>query len=506
MIRKYFDFVNESLELILESDVVFSKKFRLALSKMENPLAKSILSIENEDLPVASNYFDISKDKNDSLSFIPDRKAQEILGDTKENVRFIGSGGGWLRHSESNANIFKDLGYEPEGSAYQPNSSEVGEVVSKVTGKSSGKIWVYVKFPNGKGVFNQDKLQAFDQRQNEVWSKNRQEVKIGRAIRALLKTAGVEALDKDIEVFVNQYKATIDKMNDIFQYFDVVDGEEIGNWYHYNTYYNRSGTLGSSCMSNVSTRYFDIYITNKDVCKLVILKSTEDESKIVARALLWKLRNGKQFMDRIYTINDSDVNLFRDYAKENGWYSKYYNSSSDDSQAYAPDGSTIQLDLIVDIRKGDYNGYPYLDTVKYFNPNSGTLSNEKDDDDYTLENTDGTAQGECSTCDGEGRVDCYECDGSGRVDCNECDGNGDAECNDCEGSGNEECSTCDGEGSTTDDEGNEVNCKDCDGDGKNDCGNCDGHGRVNCGKCGGDCDQECYNCDGEGRVDCRECN
>jgi hypothetical protein len=295
-------------------------------------------------------------------------------------------------------------------------------------------------------------------------------------------------------------------MNDIFQYFDVVDGEEIGNWYHYNTYYNRNGTLGSSCMSNVSTRYFDIYITNKDVCKLVILKSTEDESKIVARALLWKLRDGKQFMDRIYTINDSDVNLFRDYAKENGWYSKYYNSSSDNSLAYAPDGSTIQLTLIVDIRKGDYNGYPYLDTVKYFNPNSGTLSNDKDNDDYTLENTDGTAQGECSTCDGEGRVDCYECDGSGRVECNECGGHGDTECNDCEGSGNEECSTCDGEGSTTDDEGNEVNCKDCDGDGKNDCGNCNGGGRLECGKCGGDCDQECYNCDGEGRVDCRECN
>ncbi len=329
MIKRYFDFVNESVELILESDVVYSKMFRTALTKIDNPISKILIDIENKDLPVASNFIDIAKGKNDHLSVIPDRKAKEIMGDTKEMVCFTGSGGGWLKHSEANMSIFEKLGYVPEGTAYQPDSSQVGEVISRYTNPNSGKVWVYVKFPEGKGVYNQEKLEPVDTKMKDVWTKSRQEVRIGRAIRALLNVSGEQVLDKDLEVFVNQWKATIDKMNDRFQYFDVVDGEDIGHWYNYRNYYVRSGTLGSSCMSNVSNRFFDIYMSNPDVCKLIILKSIEDDTKIMGRALLWTLSDGKQFVDRIYTINDSDVQLFRDYAKENGWYAKYYNGSSD---------------------------------------------------------------------------------------------------------------------------------------------------------------------------------
>ena len=118
-------------------------------------------------------------------------------------------------------------------------------------------------------------------------------------------------------------------MNDRFQYFETITGDDIAYWYNYSNYKERSGTLGSSCMSNVEDYYFDIYTSNPDTCSLVILKSQEDDSKIVGRALLWTLTSGKKFMDRIYTIKDSDVQLFRDWAKENGWYSKYYNNSSD---------------------------------------------------------------------------------------------------------------------------------------------------------------------------------
>ena len=50
MLKKYFDFINESLELILESDVVYSDKFRLALSKIENPVSKSLLDVENKEM------------------------------------------------------------------------------------------------------------------------------------------------------------------------------------------------------------------------------------------------------------------------------------------------------------------------------------------------------------------------------------------------------------------------------------------------------------------------
>lgn len=484
MISKYLEFINESKELILESDVVYSKMFRTALTKIDNPISKILLDVENKDLPVASNYFDLARGKNDTLSVIPDRKAKEILEDTKEMVRFTGSGGGWLKHSDANTSIFQQLGYEPEGEAYQPNSTAIGEVVSKVTSQTSGKVWCYVKFPDGKGVYNQEKLRVVDERLKEVWSKNRQEVRIGRAIRALLTVAGENVLDKDLEVFVNLWKATIDKMNDRFQYFDVVEGQDIGHWYHYSNYKERSGSLGSSCMSNVNSNYFDIYMTNTDVCKLIILRSVEDDSLIVGRALLWTLNDGKKFVDRIYTIQDSDVQLFRDYARENGWYTKQYNSSSDSGRVNAPDGTQVDLGKItVDIKAGMYEAYPYLDTLKYFKPREGTLSNVRTGrgDEYTLEDTSGELW-RCEYCGGSGMQTCGNCDGDGYFDCHRCSGSGERECGECNGSGKVEG------------EEGEEECSECGGSGNNECSYCDGSGREDCDDCNGRGEHSCYEC------------
>jgi hypothetical protein len=215
-------------------------------------------------------------------------------------------------------------------------------------------------------------------------------------------------------------------------------------------------------MSNVNTNYFDIYIKNVDVCKLIILRSVEDDTKIVGRALLWTLSDGKKFVDRIYTIQDSDVQLFRDYTKENGWYTKQYNSSSDSGRAIAPDGTLVDLGTItVDIISGMYEAYPYLDTLKYFKPREGTLSNVRTGrgDEYTLEDTSGNW--ECGRCDGSGEVSCGECKGSGHVE---------------------------------DSEGNRTDCDSCGGDGTNQCRHCDGDGRIECDDCGGRGEHSCYEC------------
>ena len=111
MIKKYSDFIKENLEFILESNVVFSDNFRKAMTKIDHPMAKAILGVENNDITVQANYLDIEFSKNDTITFTPDRKAQKILGDTKEVVRFTGSGGGWLKHKESNNGLFEKLGY-----------------------------------------------------------------------------------------------------------------------------------------------------------------------------------------------------------------------------------------------------------------------------------------------------------------------------------------------------------------------------------------------------------
>ena len=505
MIKRYFDFINESLEFILESDVIYSDKFRFTLSKIDDPISKSILDIENKDLTVQSNYFDITMDKNDTVSFIPDRKAQEILKDVKEFWRFDGSGGGWLKHSEANTELFSKLGYVPEGSPYGPNSRDIGEIVAETVSETSGKTYCWVKFNNnsgeyvGQGVYNKERLtKAPDAKEKEVWSKSRQEVKIGRAVRALLKAGGKEFLDKDIEQFVNLYKSTIDRLNDKFSYFEVVSGSDIAYWYNHRNYFVRSGTLGNSCMSNVPDRYLEIYTANPNQCSLVIFKSQDDTEKIIGRALLWTLRDGKKFMDRIYVINDSDVQLFRDYAKENGWYSKYYNNSGADTRAYSPEGGTVDLNLRITLDKKDYNTFPYLDTLKYFTPGSGIL--DPYDGEYLLEDTGGGHIGSCEYCNGSGTLECGDCYGSGEYECGECDGNGNVSCRSCSGNGKEECSDCGGSGKVDEEEcsscsgSGEVDCSDCDGDGEKECGECSGRGEVSCGNCGGRGNYDCYEC------------
>lgn len=465
MIKKYNDFIdnkidesieNEIYSLLLESDVVFSNNFRKILTRIENPVASTLLSIENKDIPVTANYFDIDTKRNDYLFFTPDRKAQEILNDPKQLVRFVGNGGGWLKHSEANTSIFERLGYVPGAQVYVPSNTDIGEILNELTSEKSGKTWCRVKFEDGEGVYNKEKLRVVDEKEKLVWKSNRQDVKVGRSMNALLGIAnrnGIEAkfAPKDIENFVNLYKMQIDKLNDKFSLFEEVQGDDIAFWYSYENYLKREGTIGSSCMSNVPESYFEPYTTSDNV-SLVIYRSDEDEEKIVGRALLWKLNDGKMLMDRIYTIYDSDVELFRQYAKENGWYHKKYNNSDESGNVVAPDGAQVNLTLICQIEK-DCEKFPYLDTLKYYSPSTGLISNDYDSVGgrvYQLESTEGGYYEECRTCDGEGEVECVHCNGNGEVDCEECDGTG----------------------HTTNENGDEVRCGECRGSGSTDCDEC----------------------------------
>jgi hypothetical protein len=513
MLKKYSDFISDRILMLLESDVRYSDRMSLALSKLDNPISKFLLDLENKDIPVKTNFFDIPRDNNDKISFIPDKKAQEILEDTKEYVKFIGSGGGWLKHTEANEHLFDELGYtyQPDTKPYSPNSSDIGEIVSSVTSRKSGKTYVYVIFKSGRnilgeGVYNNTKLRPVDNRQKLVWSKGRQEIKIGKAVKALLDISNYEFTDSDLEQFVNQFKATIDKLNDKYSYFDLVKSAEIAHFYDIKNYYEPTGTLNSSCMANSPSEFFDIYVKNPDVCQLLILRSKEDTDKIIGRALLWTLAGGEKFLDRIYYNSDSDMELFKDYAKEMGWYVKEYNNSSASSYAIHPQtGKSVSLMCKVYIKDGSYESYPYMDTFKYLNIDYGTLSTFSGHGDYILEGTDGEYI-ICDYCGGSGRQGCYNCEESGEVTCRECDGHGSVDCSGCRGYEKIPCVTCDGEGTTEDENGDEQYCEDCEGTGGRDCEDCGGTGQEDCLDCNGRGDVECRSCDGEGETDCGECN
>lgn len=218
---------------------------------------------------------------------------------------------------------------------------------------------------------------------SEFWETGRTEMAIGRWTRkvftdVLQKSRSSMILNNnELEEFVNQYKATHDSLNNIK--LELVEGEEIRHWYSVKNYENRMGQLGNSCMREPEkSTFFDIYVNNPDVCKLLILKSESDNTKIKGRALIWKLNDGSYYQDRVYTNNESDISLFENWAREKNM--SYYRSDSVD-------------DMTVQLGNYTYQKYPYMDTFVAYNPDTKKLKNDEElwpgNGFYLLQNTNG---------------------------------------------------------------------------------------------------------------------
>lgn len=405
---KYSEFINEKVlyDLILESKVVYSSKFINILHKMkDNKLAKKLLDIYSKDIDVIQNYIDIS-DEKDSVMFSPDRRIKDMMKDKPETWKVIDSGR-YLTHSDVNDRIFQRLGYDKtKQENWAPEKETVGKILAETVSRTSGKVYVlFVGLDDDKrfAVINKEAVtMTEDSDDPRVWTTSRNKIKIGRLARAILGVANVKFSDKDIEDFVNQYKATYDFIKDALARFDVVDGNKISYWYNKENYEEDEGTLGNSCMAEVDSYFFDIYTKNKDQVKLVILyddNGTKPEggkytsNKIKGRALVWNAKiDGVsiKFMDRIYTIHDSDVELFKQYAEKNGmWYKVRQDSSN---KCTITNGTEKKKPIIiVDLNDGDFDYYPYLDTLCYVNSETGQISNDIDaiDADRQLNDTGG---------------------------------------------------------------------------------------------------------------------
>ena len=142
---------------------------------------------------------------------------------------------------------------------------------------------------------------------NNPFEEKRQSMSVGRGIKVILKSIKYNPSDSEVEKFVNQYKATYDKFKGIFINFELINGEEIKDWYMEDNYLDSTGTLGNSCMRYKSCQnFFDIYTDNQASCNLLILKKTDTnnpDGKIKGRALVWKIESPVKgyFMDRIYS-------------------------------------------------------------------------------------------------------------------------------------------------------------------------------------------------------------
>ena len=227
-------------------------------------------------------------------------------------------------------------------------------------------------------------------RNSKFWTSGRTpEYGIGRWVRRVYKEVLKKPIkDTEVESFVNSYKSTYDGVFKGSDAFELVNGEDIRKWYLVDRYEEESGQLGNSCMRYSRCQpYLDIYVQNPEVCQLLILKSEKDPEKIIGRALVWTLHDGpgvagRKFMDRIYTIKDSDRLRFMEYAKKNAFLTSA-------SHTY-----TIQLKPDT-----EYSYYPYMDTFYSYDKRTGILSHDlSSNSSVELRNTDGTSS------DTDGRI------------------------------------------------------------------------------------------------------
>lgn len=405
-LSKYKDYILEKYiyDMIKESKIVYSSKFINILNRMrDDKFASKLIEIYNKDVDgLKYNYIDVTDDKS-RVSFTPDKKAQEIIGDKPDTYKVIESNR-YLTHSDRNDKIFNSLGYDKEsiGDVWTPDTGTIGLILKEVVSSVSGKIYClfqeYTDENPRLSVLNKVALESSEVTNPKIWTSSRNPISIGRLVRAVLKSADFEFTSKDIENFVNRYKATFDFISDALKQFDIIQGTKIAYWYYYENYVDGGGPLNNSCMAEVNDDFFDIYCYNKQV-KMLILYGDEGQivdgkytdDKIKGRAILWECKiDGQQatFMDRVYTTNDSDVELFKQYAEKNGWW--YKSSQSMEPDTDITDGNTRKsAEIVAELSDVEWDRYPYMDTMCYISTYNSTVSNREDDSDRTARDTNG---------------------------------------------------------------------------------------------------------------------
>lgn len=540
---KYNNFINESnLNLLLEANMAYDKKFIEVLNDIyqnsENKIAKEVLDLEGKDVDVDTNQIKLSKNSN-LIKFVSDKKSKSckvdvdntydkshlsksseiIYGDKFIDIRELNGKyvqfESFVDYGRSYFNIvFNEYESIENKTERLFLSSELNTLSSIINSRFTNLY--QLKFTKG----GKDYFCIGCDMTIEKTKVSEQEVRVGSFVQSLLKKAGKEFQQTEIDDFVNKFNSTVKKKEeDILSQFEIVQGEDIRKYYLVDNYLNSNHTLGSSCMRYDRCQdYLNIYTDNPGQVGLIILKSKDKPDKIKGRAILWKEPNYKNlkqsiedktpFMDRIYVNDSKDEELFKDFAIAKGFiYKKNQNYSTEE---FMYGGKPAEEDedtaIIVEIflNRTTFNKFPYVDTMKYYYHEDGFLSNIDDlGSHYTLDETNGTAEGfSCERCDGDEEIQCPECGGDGLVECSECGGDRTRVCNSCDGDGDLECSWCEGSGTGED---GENECSHCEGSSRESCPDCDGDGTIDCSICYGDGEVECADCDSRGTIDCPDC-
>jgi hypothetical protein len=480
-IFEYSSFLLEKkvYQLLLEAKIEFMDDFKSVLKKVNHPIAKDLLGLIGKDLDVSTNFLDLS-DKPDSVSFynpnqVIDNDIYEIIDNGETYTTF--------------KSLFELAGYKESKFDTLPNGTK-GKILKlwnhENTSLIQNRIIEIAEFKSLDGDICFIGSDLGLKKVTEFKGKP-QESKIGRLSKRILDKVDKKYSAQDVEAFVNKFKSMVELQRNRNKLFELVNGNDIAYWYLGDRYIVGNGSLQGSCMRYEECQeYFGIYTQNKDKVSLLILKDYENEDKIAGRAIVWKLDDGNTFMDRIYYTKEEEVELFKNYARENGWLYKSKQNMQPNEDIEIKEGSYYEKELKITLDI-DFDYFPYMDTMRYLFY-QGFLSNINriEVDGKTMVNAktlDSTEGGNCNLCGGNEEVTCGDCDGSGEIECEECSG-----------SGEQECGQCDGRGQIKDDDGEWLECEEC-----------GGSGEVSCDECGGSGEIECGWCDGSGEIDCPEC-
>ena len=340
------EFNNYALDLLIEAitqkeiPLIFSDRFRSLIHKIKHPVSDKLLSAESNRQEQKNSFIDIDESDVDKVSFITSTKAAEVVADYRGLDKSN-------RDIEFGRSTYIDLKYD-------------------------------------------------DRLSDRIYSKYRSTTTIGRLINKLFPDefpAGGKP-GEDIQSFADKFKSIRDNKD-----LELVFGKDIVKYYNEKKYVdgdNTNGNLGCSCMRyEECENYIQFYADNEDVVSLLILRDTDKPKWIRGRALVWKLSSpkGRIYMDRIYTVDSYDEELFKNYAKDKGWLYKYRQNSSDGEYIVdTRDDSKETMTLTVkNVIKSSTDEYPYVDTVKYYYPDEGILTTDEDlgGTKWTLEDTEG---------------------------------------------------------------------------------------------------------------------
>jgi len=344
LLSKYEDFIVELkiTEALRTFPLFLSKRLREFLGQIDHEIAKELLAQHSDlDTRVKHTFVDLHDDKSDYITFIQPNKAVDMLkwdikdDDELEDV-FLGK-----------MDSLMDIGDDDN-------------VFKRYRGELKWGRFLNINYPNKYPT-------SISGGQNK----------------------------KDVESFVNMYKSLYTQET-TFKRLDIVNGDQIAEWYHCDNYRDsEAGSLGDSCMKEVDEEYFEIYVNNPNKVSLIIMYGDDSKDTICARALLWTLDipSGRKFMDRVYTNDYSHEQTFIDFAKHNNWLYKLSQSMGADVEIVDPEtDNSSEMVMMTIIRSGIYDKYPYCDTMSYYAPTTGKISNHnKFDAKYELTDTDGDA-------------------------------------------------------------------------------------------------------------------